>query len=91
MQVISNQNDHLSWLNGQEGDRANLSGADLQVPFAANLRGADLSDFADLSGANLRGANLCRSRCQFARCQFARCRFARCPRRCQFARDADLF
>ena len=66
--------EHLLWLNGEGGSRAdlfgaNLSGADL---FGADLRGADLrganlsgadlcnADLfgADLSGANLRGANL---------------------------------
>ena len=46
--------EHLLWLNGEGGSRANLSNADL---FGANLRGANLSN-ADLFGANLRGANL---------------------------------
>ena len=51
--------EHLLWLNGEGGSRANLSNADL---FGANLsgadlRGADLSG-ADLSCANLRGADL---------------------------------
>ena len=41
--------EHLLWLNGEGGSRANLSNAD--------LRGANLSN-ADLFGANLRGANL---------------------------------
>ena len=41
--------EHLLWLNGEGGSRANLSNA--------NLRGANLSN-ADLFGANLRGANL---------------------------------
>ena len=41
--------EHLLWLNGEGGSRADLSGA--------NLRDADLSG-ADLSGANLFGANL---------------------------------
>ena len=47
---------HQLWLNGQGGERANLSGADLSE---ANLIGANLSD-AYLIGANLRGANLSR-------------------------------
>ena len=51
--------EHLLWLNGEGGSRANLrdadlSGADLS---GANLRDADLSG-ADLSFANLRGADL---------------------------------
>ena len=46
--------EHLLWLNGEGGSRANLRNADL---FGANLRGANLSN-ADLCGANLRGANL---------------------------------
>ena len=41
--------DHASWLRGEGGARANLSGAD--------LRGANLSE-ANLSEANLREANL---------------------------------
>ena len=56
--------EHLLWLNGEGGSRANLSNADL---FGANLRGANLSNAnlrnanlrdADLSGVNLRGADL---------------------------------
>ena len=61
--------EHLLWLNGKGGSRANLcdadlSGADLRC---ANLSDADLRDAdlrcanlsnADLFGANLRGANL---------------------------------
>ena len=46
--------EHLLWLNGEGGSRANLRGADL---FGANLSDANLSD-ANLFGANLRGANL---------------------------------
>ena len=56
--------EHLLWLNGEGGSRANLSNADLRGAnlsnadlFGANLRGANLSN-ADLCGANLRGANL---------------------------------
>ena len=46
--------EHLLWLNGKGGSRADLIGADLS---GANLFGANLSD-ADLRGANLRGADL---------------------------------
>ena len=46
--------EHLLWLNGEGGSRADLRGADLSC---ANLSGADLRG-ADLSGANLFGANL---------------------------------
>ena len=47
--------EHLLWLNGTGGSRANLRDADLS---GADLRGANLRN-ADLFGANLRGANLC--------------------------------
>ena len=46
--------EHLLWLNGEGGSRANLSNANLR---GANLRDADLRG-ADLSCANLRGADL---------------------------------
>jgi uncharacterized protein YjbI with pentapeptide repeats len=51
--------DHVLWLRGAGGNRADLRGADLRGANlrGANLRGADLSD-ADLRGANLRGADL---------------------------------
>jgi hypothetical protein len=51
--------EHLLWLNGEGGSRADLSGADLFGANLsdANLRGADLFG-ANLFGANLRGANL---------------------------------
>ena len=61
--------EHLLWLNGEGGSRANLFGANLRGAnlrcadlsganlFGADLSGADLFD-ADLSGANLFGANL---------------------------------
>ena len=51
--------EHLLWLNGEGGSRADLRNADLSNAdlFGANLRNADLSN-ADLFGANLRGANL---------------------------------
>ena len=69
--------EHLLWLNGKGGSRANLcdadlSGADLRCAnlsnadlFGANLRGANLSDAnlrnADLRNADLRNADLCRA------------------------------
>ena len=46
--------EHLLWLNGKGGSRANLRNADLRC---ADLRRANLCD-ADLSGADLRCANL---------------------------------
>ena len=51
--------EHSKWINGDGGERAdlseaNLSGANLRW---ADLSGADLSE-ADLSGADLRGADL---------------------------------
>ena len=59
--------DHLNWLVGDGGEkadlyRANLSGADLRGAnlIRANLRGADLIG-ADLIGANLIRANLYRA------------------------------
>ncbi|EDZ9929755.1 pentapeptide repeat-containing protein [Salmonella enterica] len=52
---------HKVWITslGQEGSRANLSGADLRGAnlYGANLYGANLYG-ANLSGADLRGANL---------------------------------
>ncbi|EJN2230339.1 pentapeptide repeat-containing protein [Listeria monocytogenes] len=45
---------HEKWLRDGHGERADLSGADLN---GANLSGADLSG-ADLNGANLSGADL---------------------------------
>ena len=51
--------EHMKWLVGEGGSRANLSDADLS---RANLSRADLSNAdlsrANLSGANLKGANL---------------------------------
>ena len=47
--------EHLLWLNGEGGGRADLRGANL---CNANLSGADLRG-ANLCGADLRGANLC--------------------------------
>ena len=56
--------EHLKWLKGEGGERANLSGANLRWAdlseanlSEANLSGADLR-WASLSGADLRGANL---------------------------------
>ena len=51
--------EHLKWINGDGGEQANLSGADLRRAdlSKADLSGADLSG-ADLSEANLREANL---------------------------------
>ena len=54
--------DHASWLRGEGGARANLSGAD--------LRGADLS------GANLRGANLSGADLRWANFSWANLRWA---------------
>jgi len=51
--------EHLLWLNGEGGSRADLRDADLRCADLrdADLRCANLRD-ADLRGANLRGANL---------------------------------
>ena len=51
--------EHLLWLNGEGGSRADLRGADLRGAdlSGADLRGANLRN-ANLFGANLRGANL---------------------------------
>ena len=56
--------EHLLWLNGEGGSRANLSNADLRCAnlrnanlFGANLRNANLFG-ADLRCANLRNADL---------------------------------
>jgi len=64
--------EHLLWLNGEGGSRADLSGANLSgadLSFA-NLRGADLSFAnlrdADLSFANLRDADLSGADLSFA-------------------------
>ena len=46
--------EHLKWLKGEGGERANLSGANLRW---ADLSEANLSE-ANLSGADLRGASL---------------------------------
>ena len=56
-EIIEN---HVKWLQGDGGKRANLAGADL---YGADLRGADLEGAnlrgADLEGAKLEGVNLC--------------------------------
>ena len=51
--------EHLLWLNGEGGSRADLCDVDLRNADlrCANLRGANLRG-ANLFGANLRGANL---------------------------------
>ena len=51
--------EHLLWLNGEGGSRADLRGANLSDANLSNadLRGANLRN-ANLFGANLRGANL---------------------------------
>lgn len=51
--------EHLLWLNGEGGSRADLFGANLSDAnlSCADLRGADLSG-ANLSGANLSGASM---------------------------------
>ncbi len=53
-QLTSILQKHQKWLSGEEGERANLRGADLR---GANLWGASLRE-ADLWGANLGEANL---------------------------------
>ena len=67
--------EHLLWLNGEGGSRANLSNAD--------LRGANLSN-ADLFGANLRGANLSNANLRNANLRDA-------DLRCANLRNANLF
>ena len=68
--------EHLLWLNGEGGSRADLFGANLSD---ANLRCADLRCAnlrgANLSGANLRGANLSNADLRDAdlRCADLRC------------------
>ena len=67
--------EHLLWLNGEGGSRANLSNAD--------LRGANLSN-ADLFGADLRGANLSNANLRNANLRDA-------DLRCANLRNANLF
>ena len=54
--------EHLLWLNGEGGSRADLCDVDLRNADlrCADLRGANLSD-ADLRCADLRNADLCRA------------------------------
>ena len=81
--------EHLLWLNGKGGSRANLCGADLRC---ANLRDADLRDAdlfdADLRGANLRCANLSNADLSDADLRDADLRGANL--RCANLRDANL-
>ena len=59
--------EHLLWLNGEGGSRADLSFANLR---GADLSGADLS-FANLRGADLSGANLSNANLSGADLSFA--------------------
>ena len=64
---------HKLWIdNNHDGERANLSGADLRW---ANLSGANLSE-ADLSEANLSEANLSRANLSGANLRWANLRWA---------------
>ena len=76
--------EHLLWLNGKGGSRADLSGANLSD---ANLRNADLRN-ADLRCADLCGANLCDADLSGADLRNADLRDA--DLRCADLRDADL-
>ena len=92
--------EHLLWLNGEGGSRADLRNADLSNAdlfganlrganlFGANLRGADLRN-ADLSNANLSNANLFGAYLRGANLSNADLSDAdlRCANLC----DADLF
>ena len=71
--------EHLLWLNGKGGSRADLRDADLR---GANLRDADLRD-ADLSDADLRDADLFGANLRCANLRDANLRDAD-------LRDADL-
>ena len=71
--------EHLLWLNGEGGSRADLRDADLR---GANLRDADLRD-ADLSDADLRDADLFGANLRCANLRDANLRDAD-------LRDADL-
>ena len=91
--------EHLLWLNGEGGSRADLRDADLSDADLrdadlrdadlsdADLRGADLSD-ADLRGANLRCANLSNADLSDADLRDADLRGANL--RCANLRDANL-
>ena len=86
--------EHLLWLNGEGGSRADLRNADLSN---ADLFGANLSD-ADLRGANLRCANLSDANLRDANlrcanlCDADLCRANLCDAdlRCANLRDANL-
>ena len=74
--------EHLLWLNGEGGSRADLRGANLRDADLscanlsdADLRGADLS-FANLSNANLRDADLRGANLSCANLSFANLRDA---------------
>jgi hypothetical protein len=68
--------DHIGWLFGPGGERANLSEADLRGAYlyGADLREADLREAdlreADLRRADLRGAILCDADLHGARITF---------------------
>ncbi len=73
---------HLKWLNGDGGERANLSRANLSGAnlSRANLRSADLNyadlnyadlNYADLCFANLSGADLSRADLSYANLDFS--------------------
>ena len=81
--------EHLLWLNGKGGSRADLRGADLRCAdlFGANLRDADLRD-ADLRGANLRCANL---RCANLRDANLRGANLRCADLCEASIDQMMW
>ena len=69
--------EHLLWLNGKGGSRADLRNADLRNADLrdANLRNADLRD-ADLRCANLCDADLCRADLSGADLRYANLRNA---------------
>ena len=81
--------EHLLWLNGEGGSRADLRGANLSNADLrdANLSNADLRD-ADLRGANLRCANLSNADLSDADLRDADLRGANL--RCANLRDANL-
>ena len=81
--------EHLLWLNGKGGSRADLRNADLRNADLrdANLRCANLCD-ADLSGADLCRANLCEADLSGADLRYANLRNA--DLRNADLRDANL-
>ena len=76
--------EHLLWLNGEGGSRANLCDADLS---GANLRCADLRN-ANLRCADLRGADL---RCADLRGANLRCANLRCADLCGASIDQMMW